>query len=72
MPATPNWTPEQREAAKLAHARKLDAIAAEKERANAAEVAEAARIRAWMQERYGADVQFIACRRGGKPPIFNR
>ncbi len=71
MPATPNWTPEQ--AAKAREVSQSEKLARMKALADArvAESAEQERIRAFMREKLGDDVQFIACRRG-KAPVFNQ
>lgn len=69
MPQTPNWTDEQRAKARETQALKLEALRESERRAEAKERAEQERIRAWIEERYGKDVQFIACRRG-KPPVI--
>lgn len=71
MPLTPNWTPEQREAARAAAARRAQERREAEAKAQAAEAAEIERIRKMMEAKFGEGVQFIACRRG-KPPVFGR
>lgn len=71
MPQVPNWTPEQRAAAKLAQATRLEGLREGERRAREEEAARQEKIRDFMEARFGKGVQFIACSRG-KPPVFGR